>query len=58
MRLEKPDKNSASKNRAFEVLDERFRQEPGKTLADLLRQVEARMRHCPAEGLDGAAFSS
>ena len=43
---------------AFEVLDERFRQEPGKTLADLLRQVEARMRDCPAEGLDGAAFSS
>ena len=43
---------------AFEVLDERFRQEPGKTLADLLRQVEARMRHCPAEGLDGAAFPS
>ena len=26
---------------AFTVLPERFRQEPGKTLADLLRQVEA-----------------
>ena len=25
---------------AFQVLPERFRQEPGKTLADLLRQVE------------------
>jgi hypothetical protein len=27
---------------AVEVLPERFRDEPGKTLADLLRQVKAR----------------
>ena len=29
---------------ALEVLDERFRDEPGKTLADLLRQVEFERR--------------
>ena len=34
---------------AFEVLDERFRQEPGKTLADLLRQVEAESEGWPLE---------
>jgi predicted DNA-binding transcriptional regulator YafY len=27
--------------RAMEVLDERFRDEPGRTLADLMRAVEA-----------------
>ena len=31
------------------VLDEQFRQEPGKTLADMLRQVEAEMDACPPE---------
>jgi predicted DNA-binding transcriptional regulator YafY len=31
------------------VLDEQFRQEPGKTLADMLRKVEAEMAACPPE---------
>ncbi len=34
---------------AFKVLPERFRQEPGKTLADLLRQVEAEREGWPLE---------
>ena len=43
---------------AFTVLPERFRQEPGKTLADLLRQVEAERDGWPLEcvaapGADG-----
>ena len=43
---------------AFKVLPERFRQEPGKTLADLLRQVEAERDGWPLEcvaapGADG-----
>ena len=43
---------------AFTVLPERFRQEPGKTLADLLRQVEAEREGWPLEcaaapGADG-----
>ena len=29
------------------VLDQQFRQEPGKTLADLLRKVEAEMAERP-----------
>src|SRR3989344_2514713 len=31
------------------VLDEQFRQEPGKTLADMLRKGEAEMAACPPE---------
>jgi predicted DNA-binding transcriptional regulator YafY len=31
------------------VLEEQFRQEPGKTLADMLRKVEAEMAACPPE---------
>ena len=34
---------------AFTVLPERFRQEPGKTLADLLRKVEAEREGWPLE---------
>lgn len=34
---------------AITVLDEQFRQEPGKTLADLLRKVEGEMACRPAE---------
>jgi predicted DNA-binding transcriptional regulator YafY len=30
---------------ALEVLDERFRDEPGKTLPDLLRMVDAELPH-------------
>ena len=32
------------------VLDEQFRQEPGKTLADLLRKVEGEMEGRAVEG--------
>ena len=40
------------------VLDEQFRQEPGKTLADLLRNVEGEegrsgVRECAGAALDG-----
>jgi predicted DNA-binding transcriptional regulator YafY len=35
--------------RSVTVLDERFRDEPGKTMADMLRRVEAERRERPAQ---------
>ena len=40
------------------VLDEQFRQEPGKTLADLLRKVEGEMEGRAVEGGDPQAAPS
>lgn len=40
------------------VLDEQFRQEPGKTLADLLRKVEGEMEGRPAQPCDAQAAPS
>lgn len=40
------------------VLEQQFRQEPGKTLADMLRKVEAEMESCPPEWGAGAGAGS